>query len=549
MSGRPAAAARRGLPRVLRAVPAALAVVTLIGLTLGFADWLPASLRPASSALIALQTVPSWMWLLASACSAAVGLSVAFALGVENRRSIAEQPRPRPRELDAWASNPGSAMALTALSTPQRLLSSGGVQGVLTHPAFLEQAQRKLDSRRGAALLIIDTHRYVLLEAQSSDTQMGALLQQFGARIRSADLGASLIGHLGRDRFALWMQGTTDPDQAKAQGIQLASAFSEPFEFKGQKLRVQVSIGISLYPEHGQQLQQLIERADIARHAAHHQPVVVYRDALEMTNGGHARMLTELEYALRADRLEDQYAPQRPLRKDLSPRARLLPSWPQDSARSVTEPAFLNLPSRLAELHALSHWLLDRSLSRLASWHIDGRPGVGIVVRLPDQALSRLPVADMVQKLMNVHILHGPILTLEFSLSGARQNVAQAREQMQKLLDLRVGLCASDPSAERLLQAIDLNLNRDDYLPFSEIRFPARLIGRAGRDPEAHEQLQALGRQCLALRLGSVIPGVVRADELQLATELKASYAEGPAVGALKLASSLQKRNERSRNP
>ena len=117
------------------------------------------------------------------------------------------------------------------------------------------------------ALLLLDLDRFKevndALGHQAGDT----LLQQIGQRLQGAVLATDLVARLGGDEFAVLLP-ETDAVRAVQVAEDLGRVFQTPFMLAGKSIEVDVSIGIAVAPQHGQDADALLRRADAAMYQA-----------------------------------------------------------------------------------------------------------------------------------------------------------------------------------------------------------------------------------------------------------------------------------------
>jgi diguanylate cyclase (GGDEF)-like protein len=94
------------------------------------------------------------------------------------------------------------------------------------------------------------------------------LLRDFAARIRAAVREADVLARLGGDEFALVQTDLEQPRGVVALAERLLAALAEPFRLDGEALALGASLGIAVYPRHGESVELLTERADQALYRA-----------------------------------------------------------------------------------------------------------------------------------------------------------------------------------------------------------------------------------------------------------------------------------------
>jgi diguanylate cyclase (GGDEF)-like protein len=147
---------------------------------------------------------------------------------------------------------------------------------VLTGLPNRERFHDRLDTALAAArrdhqrlaVLYIDLDRF----KQANDTfghEVGdALLCETARRVRGCLREADTVGRLGGDEFAVLLHGIQQPEDAAAVAEKICNVLKQPFEVNGQRLEISSSIGIAVYPDHGEDRKQLMRHADAAMYQA-----------------------------------------------------------------------------------------------------------------------------------------------------------------------------------------------------------------------------------------------------------------------------------------
>ncbi len=134
----------------------------------------------------------------------------------------------------------------------------------LEHCIELSTRERKL-----AALLMLDLDRFKDVNDSFGHLAGDELLQQVARRLTSRLRGVDTVTRLGGDEFALLLEDLSHPQDAALVAAEIVSALSEPWHLSnGAEIRIGVSIGISLYPDHGTTSEQLLQHADAALYRA-----------------------------------------------------------------------------------------------------------------------------------------------------------------------------------------------------------------------------------------------------------------------------------------
>lgn len=147
---------------------------------------------------------------------------------------------------------------------------------VLTDLPNRELFHDRLDTALAAArrdhqrlsVLYIDLDRFKQANDRHGHDMGDRLLREAARRIRQCLRESDSVGRLGGDEFAVLLLGIHRPEDAAAVAEKIRDALNQPFELGDQRMQISSSIGIAVYPDHGEDRKHLIRHADAAMYAA-----------------------------------------------------------------------------------------------------------------------------------------------------------------------------------------------------------------------------------------------------------------------------------------
>ena len=159
-------------------------------------------------------------------------------------------------------------------------------------------------------MLLLDLDKFKEVNDSLGHHVGDQLLIQAGIRLADQLREGDMLARLGGDEFAVLLTDTTR-EQAVAVAVKLRAALAEPFTLEDIALRTDVSIGLSLAPEHGSDLSVLLRRADIAMYKAKkgREGHRVYTGADDTAGEGRLRTLQELRTAMAEGQMTLHYQP------------------------------------------------------------------------------------------------------------------------------------------------------------------------------------------------------------------------------------------------
>ncbi|MCG5459986.1 bifunctional diguanylate cyclase/phosphodiesterase [Micromonospora sp. PSH03] len=152
------------------------------------------------------------------------------------------------------------------------------------------------------ALLLIDLDRFKNVNDALGHAVGDRLLVEVSARLTDMQPRPQMIARLGGDEFAIVMTGLTDVGQARELADRVVQALAEPVPLDGLPLDVGGSIGIALFPEHGEDFATLMRHADVAMYDAKHRndTVAVYAPESDHNSAERLGLLADLRRVLEA---------------------------------------------------------------------------------------------------------------------------------------------------------------------------------------------------------------------------------------------------------
>ncbi|MET8120650.1 EAL domain-containing protein [Micromonospora sp. NPDC005189] len=150
------------------------------------------------------------------------------------------------------------------------------------------------------ALLLIDLDRFKNVNDALGHAVGDRLLVEVSARLTDVQPRPQMIARLGGDEFAIVMTGLTDVAQARELADRVVQALAEPVPLDGLPLDVGGSIGIALFPEHGEDFATLMRHADVAMYDAKHRndTVAVYAPESDHNSAERLGLLADLRRVL-----------------------------------------------------------------------------------------------------------------------------------------------------------------------------------------------------------------------------------------------------------
>ncbi len=318
---------------------------------------------------------------------------------------------------------------------PNRLALRDRISVALAH---------SLRQHRSGALLLVDIVAFKAIN-DSLGHQIGdSVLQEVSRRLSAHARAEDTVARYGGNGFVLLLENADEMEVRQvAQRIQESTL--EPLRLPEAQVRIDVTLGICLFPAHGDDAETLLRRAEIAMYAARTlgRAIDIYSVGQDENHLRRIGLLNELTVALQCDQLEVYYQPKVDLRTRRVRQAEALVRWVHPSRGVVSPDEFISLAEQAGLIGQLTQLVLAKVVRQIRRW---SSVGIELIVSVNVSALDlgEDGFADRVLELLRENGVHPSRLILEMTESNVVRDVNLTREVMQRLQGVGVHFSIDD---------------------------------------------------------------------------------------------------------
>jgi len=286
-------------------------------------------------------------------------------------------------------------------------------------------AKRK---EKHVAFLMLDLNNFKVVNDTLGHPQGDRLLLDVASRLPTALRQSDTVGRLGGDEFGIVLP-ETDAEQAIEVAKKILDSLQPSFELDGQVLSIGASIGIALFPEHGDDEASLIRYADIAMYEAKSSkgdPCLYDPDADHYTTARLA-LMNDLREAVEKDELQLYFQPMVELSTKKVHAVEALSRWEHPEHGNILPEDFIPLAETSNLIGLISFWALEKSVSQIASWKQQGAD-IMVSINLSARDLLNPRLADHISSLCSKYDVDPSMLRIELSESVIMSNPEQVIE-------------------------------------------------------------------------------------------------------------------------
>lgn len=382
---------------------------------------------------------------------------------------------------------------------------------------------------RKIALAFVDLDQFKPINDTHGHAVGDSVLQEVAARLSARLRDNDTLARVGGDEFVALLPDIAHREAAQALGLRLSESFLVPFGPCGAHGRLGASIGISLYPEDGQDFDTLMAHADKAMYRAKRAGGGCVDSTSRKVPDAENTSTNEefrLNSALENDEFELLFQPQVDLLSNNIIAAEALLRWRNPQRGLLAAADFIPTAERSGSIVRLGGWALRRACAALAHLQKAGHTDIRLSVNVsPLQILRGKPFADDVLAAISEYGVPRGHLELEISEAVFLHNPEQAIEILSALAGNGVSL------------ALD-GIGKDNFspgylrhLPFRSIKIDRHCTSGAPYDPYCNSIVCSSLLLARGIGIEAIAEGVENLEQLELLRHAGYLRAQGNFLG------------------
>ncbi|MEA3412022.1 MAG: EAL domain-containing protein, partial [Pseudomonadota bacterium] len=392
--------------------------------------------------------------------------------------------------------------ALTGL--PNRLLLDAKLDQIL------ELARRNTYK---VALLFLDLDRFKLINDTMGHSHGDKLLQTIAERLKDSVRAEDTVARLGGDEFIIVLAQIRRPGDAAVLAEKILKAVSTPARIGGQEIVTSTSIGISLFPDDGDNHADLLKTADAAMYYAKESGRQNYRFyTADLTEKAHAHLTIErgLRSALARGEFVLHYQPQVSLFDGHITGVEALIRWRHPKEGLLPPAMFIPVAEETALIDPIGEWVLRMAGADAHQWREAGLSSVRVGVNLSGRQFRSESSLDRIVTILEELDLQPGNIQFDLEVTESTLQIAEGSlEALGRMKGLGATLAIDDFGTGHS------SLHRLKHLPIDTLKIDRSFVKDIPRDPDDEAIAEAIIAMGRSLHLKVIAEGVE--TEAQLA--------------------------------
>jgi diguanylate cyclase (GGDEF)-like protein len=297
------------------------------------------------------------------------------------------------------------------------------------------------------ALMFIDLDNFKTVNDSMGHSAGDEFLQQVAQRLVSSVRDTDTECRHGGDEFLVMLPDVDDANRVATVVTHLLERLAAPYTVRDTRVESSCSIGIAVFPQDGQDFEQLLKGADTAMYHAKEAGRNTFRyydEAMNRSMVEELNLTIGLRQALLRQEFELHYQPVLDLASGQLVGAEALIRWRHPEQGLVPPMKFIPISERSGLIVDIGEWVLQEACRQMVAWRVAGMPEFVLAVNLSMVQFRRGNIEEVVGKALQAHGLKPSCLELELTESELIQDSEKFIETLQALKALGVRLSIDD---------------------------------------------------------------------------------------------------------
>lgn len=423
-------------------------------------------------------------------------LAKAQAVALDSHHQLEEKVAERTRQLQELA----ELDPLTGLPNRRHLFN------LLN--ASIERARQ---TQRRVGVLFLDVDNFKNINDSIGHSFGDRVLRGIAHRLQTATQPHGFAARLGGDEFTVICEDVGNVDEIRAVGEQIIRAFQTPIDVDGRDVIIGMSVGVSVYPDHEQNAEDLLIAADTAlfhTKALGRGRVSMFTPELLEGASNKFRIEQDLRRAIEREEFELFFQPEVGLEDLQTQLVEALIRWRTPDGRYIPPGEFLHVAEESGLIIEISDWVLRTAIRSAAQWHRGPWPQARVAINVSPRQLLDYRFVDRLRELLTEHDLPPRCIEIELTESVLQTGPATV-EQLHRLRELGVAIALDDFGTGYS------SLSSLERLPLTRVKLDRSLIENIDTNLRSRSIVRAIIDMCDGLGLQVTAEGIERAEQFE----------------------------------
>ncbi|MBO9643370.1 MAG: bifunctional diguanylate cyclase/phosphodiesterase, partial [Pseudacidovorax sp.] len=335
-----------------------------------------------------------------------------------------------------------------------------------------------------------------------------AVLRDAADRLRAVARGTDTVARIGGDEFVVLMENVVYAADCTEVACKIVDAIREPFLVGQRPVQISASVGIVVYPDHGEK-HKLVACADAAMYAAKRAGggnYAMFESRMGTNAENQLSLQSDLRLAIQRGELQLHYQPKIDGKRNQIRGVEALLRWTHPTLGPISPLVFIPLAERFGLINPLGHWVIEEACHQLSQWEDEGL-NMRVAINLSAHQLREPDLVVRIADALSRYRIQAEQLLCEITESVAMEDVATTQRVFDGLSHIGVFLAIDDFGTGYS------SLSYLRQLPARQLKIDRSFVSDLETSADARAVVDAVVRLSHALGLRVVAEGVETAGQ------------------------------------
>lgn len=437
------------------------------------------------------------------------------------------RPHPHVSERE-WIGTYGVARDITRRKDAEQLIAYQAYHDLLTglpnrarlaEHFGLAYAQVERGGHR-LALMFIDLDRFKMVNDTMGHASGDELLRKVADRLRDCIRGSDTLARIGGDEFVLLLPYISERKEAGQTATKIFERLREPFDLGSDEVFVSASIGIAFAPDDGDELVEIMRKADTAMYRAkdrNDRGFVFFDESMDQALTGHLTLDSSLRRAVE----ERQFQPQVDARNGRMIGVEALVRWNHPTRGILPPIEFISHAEETGLIAAIGENVAHDACTGLAAWRRNGRDNFRVSINMSAPELERDESIETLLRILREYDIPGSNLEVEITENMLVRNIEHIADRIRRLAAHGISIAVDDFGVGYS------SLSYLHKLPVDTLKIDRSFINLLGCDRRSQSIVRGIIVMANDLGIGLIAEGVETEEQRDRLLELGCPYMQG----------------------
>lgn len=342
--------------------------------------------------------------------------------------------------------------------------------------------------------------------------------------VTRSDDETDVVARIGGDEFIVLLPNLPSPMAAHTVAQRMIDTMTQPILIENDEVFVGASIGIALFPDDGDDAENLLRNADMAMYHAKtsgKNRLQFFGDAINLATTARLNLESRLRKAIQNNLLEIYYQPILSLDNELIIGAEALLRWNDEELGFVPPDKFISIAEESGLIIQLGEWVLLNACKQNQHWHNNGLSDLFIAVNVSGVQITRGDLDDVVAKIIRASGIDAQRLCLEVTETSVVSAIDRAQKVLKAIRRLGVKIALDDFGTGYS------SLSYLRKLPIDHLKIDRSFIADISEDKEDETIISAIIAMSKNLDIEIVAEGIETSEQLRFLRQRSCDMGQG----------------------